>query len=247
MQYLVFGLLLILGAMIVGLSLYIYHSKNKTVVTVVESYSDVKKNGQYIEKISIVHKVTCENENGAGVFETEVFPVRELKGAKIKAYFDKNSQDFYVPEYAKYWSLIGAFFICGMACLAVFAADMFDFTFHFSEVELIALLPAVIAGVCCSQVASIIQASVVKTKGNFEAFLKDTDTGEEAEIYSLWYGEHRQYAKRKKGMNLRVNPEKTVILFYNTKTGAVSRAQETVFSMCVSVIAFAAMLIILII
>jgi len=247
MQYLVFGVLLILGAVFVGLFVYIHNSRNRIDVTVIESYSDVKKNGQYIEKLSVVHKVSYEGDNVVHEIETDVFPVRELKGVKIKAYFDKNKQEFYHPDYAKYWPLLGAFFVCGIACLAVFVADVFDFSLYLSEIELIALLSAVIAIVSCSEAATVIQPAVVKTKGNFEAFLKTGDKGEEAEVYSLWYGEHRQYAKRKKGMNLRVNPEKTVLLFYNTKTGTVSRAQETVLSMCVSVVAFVAMLIILLI
>jgi len=246
MHYLIFGILLIVGAAFVGFSVYRYHSRNKITATVVESRSDVKKNGEYIEDIRIVHMLAFDDVDKKTV-ETEVLPVRELKDAELEVYFDKNTQSFYVPDYSKYLRLISAFVVCGIACLAIYILKRLNFSVLFSETELLALFLSVIAVVSCSHLCTIIHPAVVKAKGNFEAVYKPAGRNEEAEIYCLWYGEHRQYAKRTKGMRLKVNSEKTVTLFFNTKTGVVFRLPEFVLSMCVSAAAFAAMILILIV
>jgi len=247
MQYLVFGILLILGAACVGLSVYVYHLKNKVTATVLESHSDIKKNGQYIESIIVSHVLEIDSEVSKNIIETEVLPVREIKGAKLPVHYDKKMQKFYVPDYHKYVPLVFSFFICGAACFLLYVIQEFRPAALLPEAELVAVLLALVTVVSCSYSCAIIHPAVVKTKGSFEAFLKPEDGSEEAEIYCLWYGEHRQYAKRTKGIRFQTNPEKTVTLFYNTKTGVVYRLHEFLLSMCLSIAAFAGMVVILIV
>lgn len=247
MQYLVFGTLLILGAVVMGLFLFFSHAKHKVVAEVAESYCDVKQTEQGIESIKVKHLLLLGEGEEQKKVETDLLPVRELDGAKLNLFFDQEKQEIYLPDYQKYIPFLGAFLLSGLLCFALYVLDLNEF--HLFEAlsgqEWIALLIAVIAVAAFSYVCVLINTNVVKTKGSFEAVQISEDGNMAAEIYCLWYGEHRQYARRVNGMRLKQNPDKKVTLFFNTKTGTVCRVQELVLSMCISAIAFAAMIVIL--
>lgn len=249
MQYLVFGVLLILGAVVIGLFLYLSHVKNKVEAIVLESYCDIKQKGQEIENITVTHLLEFELDGEKKKIETDMFPVRELGGAKFFLHYDKGNERVFIPDFERYYPFLAAFFLSGVFCLVLYFLELneWDFLQLLSQSEWLALLFGGIAVVSFSHVTMIINPAVLKTKGNFEGVLMSEDEGNEVEVYSLWYGEHRQYAKRTRGMALKQNPEKTVTLFYNTKTGTVCRLHEFGISMCVSAAAFLAMIVVLLI
>lgn len=249
MQYLVFGILLILGAITMGLFLFFSHAKNKVVAEVAESYCDVKQTKQGIEIIKVKHLLIIDDCNEKRKIETEQLPVRELSGAKLNLFFDKEKQEIYLPDYLKYIPVLGAFLLSGLLCFALHVFNMKEFHVFesFTGQDWLTLLISVMAVVAFSYVCVLINPSVVKTKGSFEAVQISEDGNCTAEIYSLWYGEHRQYARRLNGMRLKQNPEKKVTLFFNTKTGTVCRVQELVLSMVISAVAFAAMIVVLLV
>jgi len=249
MQYLVFGALLILGAVVPGLFLYLSHAKNKAEAVVLESYCDIKRNEQEIEDIRVTHVLEFETEGQKKKIETDLFPVRELKGAKLTLYYNKKEEQVYAPDYAKYYPFLCGFLLSGVMCFVLYFCTQKEqiLSLEFKQSELLALLLGVIAVVTFSHVTVLINPAVLGTKGNFEGVLKAPDGSSEAEVYSLWYGEHRQYGKRMKGMLLKQSPERTVRLFFNTRTGCVCRLHEFVISMCVSVVAFIAMIVVLLV
>lgn len=244
MQYLVFGSLLMLGAVVMGLFLYLSHAKNKVEVAVLESFCDVKRSGQEIDDITVSHVLEFELDGKKKKIETDLLPVRELSGAKIFLYYNKKTENVYVPDVEKYYPFLAAFFLSGALSFVLYSLSLnvINRLQEMSELEWLALLFGVIAIVAFSYVSLVINPAVLKTKGNFEGCWKSDDSGNESEVYSLWYGEHRQYAKRTKGMLLKPNSEKTVILFYNTKTGYVYRVHEFAISMCICAVAFLAMI-----
>lgn len=249
MQYLVFGALLILGAVVIGLFLFSIHAKNKVEAVVLESFCDVKRMEGWIEDITVTHKLEIEMEGTVKKIETDLIPVRELNGAKISLYYDKKMETVYLPDYERYAPFLLAFFLSGVLCIAFYFLnqDVLARVQMLGETDWLALLLGVIAVVAFSHVTKIINPAVLKAKGNFEGFLKSEDDDNDIEVYSLWYGEHRQYAKRRNGMLLKNDSEKTVTLFYNTKRGMVCRLQEFVISVCISVLAFFAMVVVLVI
>jgi len=249
MLYLVFGVLLILGALVLGLFLYLSYAKNRVEAVVLESYCDIKRNEMEIENISVTHVLEFGEKGEKKKVKTELLPVRELDGARISLCYDRKSESVYVSDRAKYYPFLAAFFLSGVLCFILYFLGQRELSLlqGLKESDWLALLLGVIAVVAFSHVTMIINPAVLKTKGNFEGNLKANDECCEAEVYSLWYGEHRQYAKRMKGMLLKQKPEKTVILFFNTKTGLVCRLHEFVISVCVSIAAFLAMIAILVV
>ena len=247
MQYLVFGALLVLGAVVMGLFLYLSHVKNKAEAVVLGSYCDIKRNEQEIENIKVTHVLEFEIEGEKKKVETDLFPVRELNGAKLTLYYNKKKEEVYVPDCAKYYSFLTAFFLSGVICFALYWSRQkpLNLLQLYSEPECLAFLLGMIAVVTFSYVTVIINPAVLRTKGNFEGIWKSEYINCEVEVYSLWYGEHRQYARRMNGMLLKQKPDKAVTLFFNTKTGRVYRLHELVVSMCVSAAAFLAMILIL--
>ena len=246
MQYLVFGVLLIFGAFVIGLSLFIYHAKNLVKAVVVESRCEIKRDEKKIESIKITHTLNLTDGQERRNIETDMIPVREIKDAEMKLYFDKNTQQVYFPEYSKYLPLLGAFVLGGVLCLVQYAVKYFEPVLRLNESELLAVLSGGIAVVAFSYVCRLLNPSIVKSKGSFEGILKQEDGNQAVEIYSLWYGKHRQYAKRISGMLLR-DKGKPVVLFYNTRSGTVFRVQEILLSALVCAGAVALMVTLLII
>ena len=249
MQYLVFGVLLILGTVGMGLFFYLSHARNRVEAVVLESFCDIKRNGQEIKSIDVTHVFELEFEGENRKIETDLFPVRELKGAKVTLYYDRISENVYVPHFTKYFPVLCVFLLSGVICFTLYWIEQSGLKLfqEFSGVDWLAFLLGVISVITFSNVTMLINPAVLKTKGNFEGILKSEDNSSEAEIYSLWYGEHRQYAKRLSGMQLKQKDEKTVTLLFNTKTGCVCRLHEFVISMSVSVVAFLAMVAIFIV
>lgn len=248
MLYLVFGALLILGAITMSLYLCFSHAKNRVQAVVLESYCDVKQNNQEFESITVKHMLEIDLKGEKKEVETDLIPVRELSGATLPLYYSKKTGEIYVPDVKKYFTFISAFFLSGAFCLAIhwLKQNSLNGLYGVSEAEWLALISAVIAIVAFSHASLIINPMVLKTKGKFEGILKSSGDID-AEIYSLWYGEHCQYAKRTKGMWLKNKDGKTVTLFYNTKTGQVCRLHEFVISMCISLMAFFAMAVVILV
>ena len=113
MQYLVFGILLILGAVGIGLFLYLYHGKNIVEAIVVESYCDIKRNEQMINSIKVTHVFEFESGDERKRIETALFPVRELNSAKVSLYYNRKTDEVYVPEFTKYFTVLSTFFLAG--------------------------------------------------------------------------------------------------------------------------------------
>lgn len=247
MQYLVFGTLLVLGAVVMGLFLYCSHAKNKIEAVVLESCCDLKRDEHEIESIRVTHTLEFESDGDKKKVETDCLPVRELNGAKLSFYYNKKEEKVYIPDNKKYYALLAAFFLSGLLCFGLYLYQMIGFALlqKLAVAEWFALLLGVIAIVAFSYVTTISNPLVLRTKGNFEGILKSEDESGETEVYSLWYGEHRQYAKRTGGMLLKHNSEKAVTLYFNTRTGQVRRLHEFVISMCVSAVAFLAMVVVL--
>ena len=247
MQYLVFGVLLILGAVMMGLFLYLSHAKNKIEAVVLESFCDIDRDEQEIKSIRVTHVLEFESEGEKKKIETDLFPVRELSGAKLSLYYSRKNEMFYVPDYKKYASLLGAFAFSGVICVMFYFCRLNQVVLlqEFGNLEWLAALLGVIAVVTFSHITMITNPAVVKAKGNFEGILKSEEDTADTEVYSLWYGEHRQYAKRTTGMLIKQRNEEPVTLYFNTRTGQVSRLHEFLISMCTSAVAFSAMVIVL--
>jgi len=249
MQYLIFGMLLILGAVSFGLCLYLSHVKNQVQAVVCESYCDIKRMEQEIEEIRVTHVLELELTGENRRVETELLPVRELNGAKLSVHYNRKKQELYIPDDSKYYPLLGAFGLSGVICFVLYFCGQkpLELLYDFSKSDWLAFLLGVIAVVAFSYVTTVINPAVLRIKGNFEGILKSGDEYNEVEVYSLWYGEHRQYAKRIKGMLLKQSSGKTITLFYNTKNGYAFRVNELVISMGVSAVAFLAMMIVLLV
>lgn len=244
MQYLVFGALLILGAAVVGLSLYISHRKNCVCVNVVDSRFDMDFDEKSIKSIRIIHILEFEVAGETRRIETDIIPVREIKGAKLKLYYNKEKESLYRPEFSRYIAYVFAFMTSGIFCFALYflynVQDMALFDRISADEWFIAFL-ALIVLTAFLHMDVLLNPSIIKTKGNYEGVIYSED-GNIEEVYSLWYGEHRQYTTRVKGMKIKNDNKKTVVLFYNTKTGVAKRIHELIISVCVGTIALAVMI-----
>lgn len=236
MQYLLFGILLIFGAFVIGLSLFVFHSKNRVKAVVLESRCDVKRDEEIIEEIKVTHVLSMSKDGENVNIETELIPVREIKDAEMKLYFDTKSQQIYLPDYEKYYPLLGAFVLCGLLCAVLYAVDEIRPFVELFEIEWIAVLLGAISVAALSYAGKLLNPSVVKVKGNYEGILKQEDGTPISEIYSLWYGKHRQYAKRISGVPLR-KKKNPIVLFYNTRKGTVFCLLDVILSVCTGIIA----------
>lgn len=244
MQYLVFGMLLLLGAIVSGAYLYISHKKNQVSATVLLSSCGIKREGEKIESISVSHTLEIEGEEKKQIV-TDKIPVQELNGAVLTLQYDEAIGEVVPSEYTQYLPFVCGFALSGVLCFLAYFCGEFAFIKMLSELELLAVLAAVIAVIAFSYVCVLINPAVVRAKGKYEGVMQSGDREEVVQVYSLWYGEHMQYAIRTKGMPVKTDKEKTVTLLYNTKTGTVSRLNELVFSLSFSALAFAGMLILL--
>lgn len=241
MLYLVFGVLFLLGAVAFGMYLYVSCKKTQVSATVLLSSCEITRDGEQIESISISHTLEIEGEEKKQIV-TDKIPVQELKGAVLKLQYDGTTGAVVQPEYMQYLPFIYGFALSAVLCFLTYLGGNFGFISMLSEKELLAVLVGVIAVVAFSYVCTLINPAVVRIKGKYEGVMKSADKTDEVQVYSLWYGEHMQYAMRMKGMPIKTKKDKTVALFYNTKTGTVSRVNELVFSLVFSALAFAGML-----
>ncbi len=244
MQYLVFGILLLLGAMVAGAYLYVSYKKTQVLATVLLSSCEIEREGERIESISVTHTLEIGGEEKKQIV-TDKIPVQELKGVVLKLRYNEATGEIMNPEYMQYLPFICGFVLSGALCFLAYLCGEFVFATMLSEQELLAVLAAVIAIIAFSYVCVLINPAVVRTKGKYEGIMQSGDKTDVVQVYSLWYGEHMQYAVRAKGMPVKTDKNKTVTLLYNTKTGTVSRVNELVFCLCFSALAFAAMLVLL--
>ncbi len=241
MQYLLFGILLLLGAMVAGAYLYVSYKKTQVSATVLLSSCEIKREGELIERISVSHtlEIGCEEKKQ---IVTDKIPVQELNGAVLKLQYDGATGEIIPSDYTQYLPFVCGFALSGVLCFLAYLCGEFVFATMLSEQELLAVLAAVIAIIAFSYVCVLINPAVVRTKGRYEGVMQSGDKADVVQVYSLWYGEHMQYAIRTKGMPVKTNKDKTVTLLYNTKNGTVSRVNELVFSLSFSALAFAGML-----
>lgn len=244
MQYLIFGVLLILGAVVAGIYLYVSYKKNLVSATVLSSSCEIEREGEQIERICVSHTLEIGNEEKRQIV-TDQIPVQELNGMVLKVQYDEASGAIMPFEYMQYLPYISGFLLSGIFCFLAYLCGEFAFATMISEQELLAVLAAAIAIIAFSYVCVLINPAVVRTKGKYEGNMQSKDRPDTVQVYSLWYGEHMQYAVRAKGMPVKTDKNKTVTLLYNTKTGTVSRVNELVFSLCFSTVAFTAMLVLL--
>lgn len=244
MLYLVFGTLLLLGAIGFGMYLYISQKKMQVSATVLFSSCEIKREGEQIESISVSHTLELMEEEKRQIV-TEKIPVQELNGAVLKLQYDQVSGEIVPSEYTQYLPFVCGFALSGVLCFLAYLCGEFSFVTILSELELLAVLAAVIASIAFSYVCVLINPAVVRAKGKYEGVMRLGDKADTVQVYSLWYGEHMQYAIRAKGMPVKTNKDKTVTLWYNTKNGSVSRVNELVFSLSFSALAFTGMLLLL--
>lgn len=245
MLYLVFGTLLILGACIIGLTLYLSQKKNLILMQVMESRCDVKQESDFIRSIRVVHKLEFELDGEKKMVETDLIPVREIQGALLRVYYDRNRGSVYRPDFKRYTSIVFAFILCGICCLGLYILHEFALLQVLTAEGAFVLLFSVIALVAFSRLDLLVNPAIIKTKGNYEGIMCPEGEENDVEVYSLWYGEHRQYTTRIKGMRIRSNTEAPVILFYNTKTGVAHRIHEMIISIIFGLAALTAVFVIL--
>ena len=244
MLYLIFGTLLILGGVGCGLSFYMPHKKNRIVVKVVDSRLNMERNDESIKQIQIVHLLEFEHEGETKQIESDLIPVREIKDAKLHMYYNKEEATVYRPDFAPYISIILAFVMSGICCYALYYLRDFSVMKNLSIENLLLGFLAVVAVIAFLHMDVLINPSVIKTKGNYEGVIC-TENGMVEDVYSLWYGEHRQYTTRAKGMLIRKKTERPVVLFYNTKTGVARRIHELIISAVIGISALAAIVVLI--
>lgn len=245
MLYLVFGTLLILGAGIIGLTLYTSHKKNRILMSVTESRCEVEQEADSVRSIRVVHELEFELDGEKMKTETDLIPVREIQGAQLHVYYDRNSGSVYRPDFKLYISIIFAFVLCGICCLGLYILQEFSMLQVLTVEGAFVLLFSIIALVAFSHLDVLVNPAIIKTKGNYEGVMCPEGEENDVEVYSLWYGEHRQYTTRVKGMRVRSNAQSPVILFYNTKTGVAHRIHEMIISIIFGLAALTAVFVIL--
>ena len=113
MLYLVFGMLLLLGAIVSGAYLYISHKKNQVSATVLLSSCGIKREGEKIESISVSHTLEIEGEEKKKIV-TDKIPVQELNGAVLTLQYDEATGEVVSSENTQYFP-----FVCGFALSGV--------------------------------------------------------------------------------------------------------------------------------
>jgi len=244
MLYLVFGTLLILGAAVIGLVLYMSHKKNQIYMNVVENRCELERDAESIKRIRVIHELEFELNDEIVKVETDTIPVREIKDAKLRMYYDRENGLVYRPDFRIYTSVILAFVICGICCFIFYFLQGMILPEVMTEKSIFILFLSVIAVVAFSHLSIFVNPAIIKTKGNYEGVMCPEDRGIEEEVYSLWYGEHRQYTTRVKGMRVRHNTESPVILFYHTRTGVARRIHEIIISAVFGIAALTAIFVI---
>lgn len=240
MQYLILGLFLLFGALTACLFLFFFHLGRKVEVTVLESGCELVRDGELIEKIIVGHTLQLQENEEIRTLKTEALPVCEMQGTKRRLCYDAKTKNIYLPDYRKYAPMIGGFALCGIFCLVLYFLRVEDFLRTVTGEEWLAVLFGTISLVSFSQACVIFQPALIRCKGQYEGLLQTSS--DFVEVYGLWYGEHKQYAKRKQGMCLRTRAEEPVRLLFHTKTGQVYRLHEIVFSVCIGTVFLLAML-----
>ena len=188
MQYLLFGALLMLGAAVVALSLFVSHRKNRVCVNVVDSRFDIDRVGESIKNIRIIHALEFDIAGEKKKIETDIIPVREIKGAKIKLFYNKEKGMLYRLEISRYISYILAFMMSGVFCFLLYflygepAAALFE---QISQDEWLIVFLALIVLTAFLHLDVLLNPSIIKIKGNYEGEIC-SDEGNVEEVYSLF-------------------------------------------------------------
>ena len=248
MIYYVFSALFLIGAVAAAaVPVFLYRKRE---VRILESSEKVNCRDGEFRNIQLRHAIEAVDEPGK-VYITDVIPVHEPDGAKVKVKFERNGEPVKrsagtVPSVLMFLSMAGA----GGLCLVMGLSD--------SKMIALSKLPVLTSGniaktvvfiaaaaffcLLVSDVIYILSPGVVKVKGKYEGYMHATSAHRLSAYYSLWYGEFKQYA-RCPGASIRVKADdKEHTLFYNTSTGTVKRKADILVNVCLGIIFAAAFL-----
>ncbi len=249
MIYYIFSALFLVGAAAAAaVPAFLYRKKT---VVVLESSEKINSRDGEFRSIQLRHAIEAVDEPGK-VYITDVIPVHEPDGAKVRVKFDRNGE----PVKSSTGTAASVLMAVAMAgagglCLIMGLSDAGKPAFsklpalsadNIAKTAVFIVAAAFLCLLLCDALY-ILSPGVVKVKGKYEGYMHAASSHRLSIYYSLWYGEFKQYA-RCPGANIRTKADdKEHTLFYNTSTGTVKRKADIIINVCLGVIFATAFLI----
>lgn len=234
MLYLVFGSLLLLGSIVIICFFYFTQGGKKTKVKVIDSTCNVKRNEDEITDIVINHLLQITTKDGEKECTTSCLPVREAAGSEIIVHMNKKTGEPEMVYWSNYIPAIAGMVITGFVCLIFFFIQTFykETGFHIDYRDILLILFFGVGMFSLHEMFLVFNPNVVKVKGSFEGWMCMREQRTNCEIYSLWYGEHQQYAKCTRSSVFTKIKQKENVLYYHVKKGTVRKKTDIIGNVC---------------
>ncbi len=238
MLYLLFGCLLISGAIIAVIISILLQKRNMVDAVVLESSSIIEKSDKKILRIEVKHRVEINLSDEKKDFITDQIFIRKKNGTVEKLYFDQKEEKLYYNPRNDLLPVVCSMFVAGVMCIVAYFCIRFGLNIEVSnERLLLCLLFAVMSVYFFTGIGFIGRHVIVKMNGHFEGILYVSKMRKYYEIYSLNYNDYQQYGRRIESIFPNQRIEKNIILYFNTRTGTVQKKTDIIGSVCLGVLA----------
>ena len=251
MIYFVFAGLLLAGS-VMATALIRMSIRVKEAVVLESRERLITKENEF-RRITIQHAIEYTDDPGNAII-TDAIPVHEPDGAKVRIMIDRKTGKPVKAQVASIIAppaamMVGALYcgFLGAQSIGVLDGLYKGGSFSYSENVIKGMVIAfavILVLYLLKDFACILDPAVVKVKGKYEGFMHSDTSHRLTAYYSLWYGEHKQYA-RCTGAPLKLAADvKEQTLFFNTRRGTVIRTADIIRNVCFAILfagAFAAL------